>query len=318
MKKLRSVNTHFWDDQYVVELDPIEKLLFLYFLTNPLTNLAGVYEIPLKRIAFDTGIDKDMVRKIIDRFSKDDKIHFLDGYIIMINHRKNQNVNPSIQKNINETINQLPKSVKEFFDSLYTACTQPVHSLLQDKDEDEGKGEVKDENEDKDKFINHHNLLKIISDKFFIVTKKQLSELQKQSLLNEIKNDSIPFNENFNSIVAALDVWADYQDDNNRNTFKYFLGIIKGKRKDYLENLYKLKKKSEEKEAFQHRLEEKKELDNAAQQTKLLSWNLFNHNKHLFDSTLTTLINTLLNKEKYLEAQSKIFEQLEKHNKRSA
>ena len=55
------VNTKFWDDTYIVTLDPIEKLLYLYFLTNPLTNICGIYEIQLRRVAFDTGIDKEVV-----------------------------------------------------------------------------------------------------------------------------------------------------------------------------------------------------------------------------------------------------------------
>ena len=70
MAKLRSINTHFWDDNYIVELDPIEKLMFLYLITNPLTTIAGAYELPLRRIAFDTGIDREMVVKILDRSNR--------------------------------------------------------------------------------------------------------------------------------------------------------------------------------------------------------------------------------------------------------
>ena len=62
------INTRFWIDDYISHLDPTEKLMFLYFLTNPLTDICGVYEIPLKNIALDTGIDKEMVEKIIKRF----------------------------------------------------------------------------------------------------------------------------------------------------------------------------------------------------------------------------------------------------------
>ncbi len=317
MKKLRSVNTHFWDDPYIVDLDPIEKLLFLYFLTNPLTNLAGIYEIPPKRIAFDTGVDKEMVLKILSRFAKENKIHYIDGYIIMVNHRKNQKINPSIQKNIDETILLLPKSVREFFDSLYTACTQPVDSLLQDKDKDEVEVKYKDEDEGKDKsIINHH--LHLIFDEFYRITNKHLSDHQKIKLSNELKNNDIPLQENFNCIISALDTFADYQDDNNRNTFKYFLGIIRGKRKDFLDFQYKKEKEKEKKEATLHRLRKQNELNNQAEHTKILSWNLFNLNKHLFDPELTELIKSLLTKEKYLEAQSKIYEHLEKLNKRSA
>ncbi len=55
LAKQRIVNTKFWDDSYITRLTPTEKLLFLYLITNPLTNISGVYELPLKRVAFDTG-----------------------------------------------------------------------------------------------------------------------------------------------------------------------------------------------------------------------------------------------------------------------
>jgi hypothetical protein len=56
MAKQRVVNTRFWDDDYIMELGPTEKLVFLYVLTNPLTDLCGAYQITLKRISFDTGL----------------------------------------------------------------------------------------------------------------------------------------------------------------------------------------------------------------------------------------------------------------------
>jgi len=114
MNKLRSVNTHFWDDSYVVNLDPIEKLLFLYFVTNPLCNLLGIYEISLRRIAFDTGIDKDMVLKILSRFEKDGKATYRNGYIVLANYTKNQKYNSNMLKNLQTTYNDLPESVQSF------------------------------------------------------------------------------------------------------------------------------------------------------------------------------------------------------------
>jgi hypothetical protein len=67
MAKQRYINTKFWRDSYIEDLDPTEKLLFLYLLTNPDTNICGVYELPLKIIAADTGIDKEMVKKLLNR-----------------------------------------------------------------------------------------------------------------------------------------------------------------------------------------------------------------------------------------------------------
>ena len=105
------VNTKFWDDNYVSNLDPIEKLLFLYFLTSPLTNISGVYEIPLRRIAFDTGIDKDMVLKILSRLQEDNKIYYLDGWIYIKNFEKHQQSNPNIEKGVERALKELPDEI---------------------------------------------------------------------------------------------------------------------------------------------------------------------------------------------------------------
>lgn len=159
--KLRSVNTRFWDDSYVINLDPIEKLLFLYFLTNPLTNLAGIYEIALRRIAFDTGIDKEMVSKILERFEKDKKIYYRENYLILANFYKNQNYNPSMLTNAENYINSLPKSIISFIENLEG---QPVASLLPTcgQEEEEEEGESEGEKEGKGKIdtlslLNHWN-----------------------------------------------------------------------------------------------------------------------------------------------------------------
>lgn len=104
MSKNRYLNTKFWDDKYIIDLDPIEKLMFLYFLTNPLTNISGIYEISLKRISFDTGIDKDMVLKILDRFEKNDKIKYQNGWIAIKNFIKNQKQSDNKNDNINKGI----------------------------------------------------------------------------------------------------------------------------------------------------------------------------------------------------------------------
>jgi len=45
MAKNRYINTKFWDDPFIAELSIKEKLLYLYLITNPLTNAAGIYEI---------------------------------------------------------------------------------------------------------------------------------------------------------------------------------------------------------------------------------------------------------------------------------
>ena len=113
MSKLRSVNTKFWEDHYVENLDPIEKLLFLYLLTNSCTNMLGIYEISLRRIAFDTGIDRDMVVKIFERFDKKRKASYVAGHVMLHNFHKHQNLNNNMKASALNTAENLPDVIKK-------------------------------------------------------------------------------------------------------------------------------------------------------------------------------------------------------------
>ena len=110
--KLRSVNTKFWDDTFVLELTVSEKLLFLYLLTNPLSNILGIYEISLKRISFDTGININTILKAFERFGNVNKVFYVDGYVILINFLKNQNLNANMKIGVSKIFNDLPTKIK--------------------------------------------------------------------------------------------------------------------------------------------------------------------------------------------------------------
>lgn len=117
MAKTRVINTKFWDDNYTSNLDPIEKLLFLYILTNTSTNISGVYEIPLKKIANETGIDKEMLLKMMERFAKDRKIFYVEGWMWVRNFIKNQNQgSPKVQEGIKRELEAVPSEIKEYVD----------------------------------------------------------------------------------------------------------------------------------------------------------------------------------------------------------
>lgn len=112
MAKNRYINTHFWNDGYTIDLNPTDKLLFLYCLTNGETNMHGVYEISLRKMAFETGIDIEMVKKLIERFSKDEKIYYEMGYIVVKNFVKHQTYNPKTAKAVVNHFNALPAWLK--------------------------------------------------------------------------------------------------------------------------------------------------------------------------------------------------------------
>ena len=91
MSKKRYISDSFWTDSWVEDLDPIEKLLYLYILTNPLVSICWFYEISMRKIAYDTWIDKDMISKIFKRFEEKWKVYYNDNIICIVNFVKNQN-----------------------------------------------------------------------------------------------------------------------------------------------------------------------------------------------------------------------------------
>lgn len=115
MAKARVVHTRFWMDNYIADLDPTEKLLFLYFITNPFTDICGIYEISLNQIAMDTGIDKEMIKKILLRFEKDNKIVYRNEWIGVKNFIKHQILNPKVLQGIKRCKSVAPQ---EILDSL--------------------------------------------------------------------------------------------------------------------------------------------------------------------------------------------------------
>lgn len=118
MAKHRLINTKFRSDWYVMELDPSEKLLFLYYLTNEKTDLSGMYEIPLRIVSFETGYDREMIMKIESRFSTNNKMYRHWDWVYIINFVKNQLKNPSIEKWIQRSLENIPKNIKDHFTTI--------------------------------------------------------------------------------------------------------------------------------------------------------------------------------------------------------
>lgn len=112
MSKSRTIQTKMWTDTWFEGLDVSQKLLFIYLLTNEKTNMLGIYEISIRKMSFDTGIDKDTINKTLEQFKKDDKIFYKESHIIISNFLKNQSYNPNMKKSAINTFNELPNSLK--------------------------------------------------------------------------------------------------------------------------------------------------------------------------------------------------------------
>jgi len=139
------VNTKYWNDGFIINLDPIEKLLFIYFLTNQYTNLCGIYECNVKIIAFDTGISKDTIEKIFKRF--EGKIHYISGWVYVRNFSKHQSANEKMKIGADRERKEIPLNIRKKIleiDKQYIESDKEIKTL-----EDEIKQENKKLKKDK-------------------------------------------------------------------------------------------------------------------------------------------------------------------------
>lgn len=115
------LSTSFWNDGYTANLDPTEKLLFIYLLTNERSTLAGVYQLPIKIMAVETGIDTEMVRKILARFEDEEKISMKDGWVAIRNFSKHHPAgSPTVQKGIEDALREAPEWARRYVKGIDT------------------------------------------------------------------------------------------------------------------------------------------------------------------------------------------------------
>ena len=110
MSKYRQIDTKFWSDNFIVDLDPLDRYLFLYFLTNEHNNIAGIYELPLRTMAFETGLEVEMLKMMVKRL--EGKIVYFEGWVFLKNFIKHQNIGAeTIQTGIGENFAKVPRKV---------------------------------------------------------------------------------------------------------------------------------------------------------------------------------------------------------------
>lgn len=106
MPDYRQIHTEIWSDPWFELLDPADKLLFIYLFSNKRSTLAGIYDISIRQIAFDTGLDQAYIIDALARFGAENKAHFDDGTIWIPKMMERNTLNlrsPKVQANIRTT-----------------------------------------------------------------------------------------------------------------------------------------------------------------------------------------------------------------------
>ena len=94
MADYRQIHTKIWKDTWFLQLPAEDKLLFIYLFSNESTSVAGIYELPVMAMAFETGLSIEYVTEALERFREAGKVYYENGIVWVVNLRK-YNANPS-------------------------------------------------------------------------------------------------------------------------------------------------------------------------------------------------------------------------------
>jgi len=113
MSVKRSINTSMWADGWFETISPIQKLVWIYLLTNSYTNMLGIYKVSIKRIIFETGLTGKQISDTLESFERIGKaFYWFNEWIFLPNWIKNQSMNGNMIKSAIQNFNELPIDLK--------------------------------------------------------------------------------------------------------------------------------------------------------------------------------------------------------------
>jgi len=108
MKQL-SIKTNMWADPWVLSLNKEEKLLWVYLMTNPSINIAGIMREGVPILAMYCSLTNDEVTSAMERFVADKKVLYQDNFIFVINWIGHHCYNPSVMVGAKACIADVPE-----------------------------------------------------------------------------------------------------------------------------------------------------------------------------------------------------------------
>jgi hypothetical protein len=148
MPVFRKVNTSYWQDPFILDLQFEEKAFYLYLITNSKTKQCGIYELPIKVIEMETGFDREKIRNLLKKFVDERKVVIDDitNEILIINWTKNNySSSPKVQKCIDREIRLVKsKMLISEYNTIVKEYINTIDTISQEEKEEEKK-EVEEE-----------------------------------------------------------------------------------------------------------------------------------------------------------------------------
>jgi len=107
MADYRQIHTCIWKDSWFIELESDQKLLFIYLFSNERANLTGLYDLSLRVVAFETGLDMPTIESGLAMFAEANKVFYEDGMVwvpTLLRHNAKNITSPKIQAHLKAVI----------------------------------------------------------------------------------------------------------------------------------------------------------------------------------------------------------------------
>ncbi|MBK8903466.1 MAG: hypothetical protein IPM53_19945 [Anaerolineaceae bacterium] len=127
MAEYRQIHTRIWKDSWFLSLEPAHKLLFIYLFGNERASVAGIYELPLPVICFETGLDESVVQAGLAVFIEAGQVLYDNDVVWVVNLRKyNDSGSGKVRVKIDKDIAAVPAGIVK---TLYTEHYQSRYPI---------------------------------------------------------------------------------------------------------------------------------------------------------------------------------------------
>jgi len=147
MADYRQIYIKMWKDTWFLELPADSKLLFVYLFSNESTSVAGIYELPIPAMAFETGLSIECVKESLAHFREAGKVYYENGIVWVVNLRKyNANPSPKVDIRIEMDLDDLPdcelkRKYLEFYSTDTVSIPHGEHEQEQEQEHEQEQGE---------------------------------------------------------------------------------------------------------------------------------------------------------------------------------
>lgn len=118
--KTRIIQTRYWDDEFVVESGKLTKYLYIYLLSSQYINISGIFQLHDKKIMTETDLTPMELQKAKEELSVKNKVHFMNGWVYVVNAEKNNAYrnSPKNETAYTREFALVPAEILSYFDAV--------------------------------------------------------------------------------------------------------------------------------------------------------------------------------------------------------